>query len=263
MQGEILRRTTAPLFQAEPGYRMITHSSPIPLYHQIASVLRQRILDGTYPAHHQLAPEQDLAREFGVSRATVRQALLDLVESGLLARQHGRGTFVLDVARKTMRYVFKGDMNDLLTAASSNAHAVREISILHRRRLPEEVAAELGLPEGRGTIVERLMFAGEAPFAFHRNFLCDAHGKLLTKRGLKSAGILHILQQAGVHLTSARQSILARPADLDIGEKLGIGRGGVVLQTQRTARLATGAAAEVSHSWYPADMYGYTVEFSV
>ncbi|MGC0417306.1 GntR family transcriptional regulator [Embleya sp. AB8] len=241
---------------------MVNHSSPIPLYHQIASILRERILDGDYPPEHQLAPEQDLAKQFGVSRATIRQAVLELADAGLLARRHGRGTFVLDVARKPQRYVFHGDMHDLLTAASANTHTVRELTLAHRRELPPAVARALELPDGRGTIVERVMDAADAPFAYHRNYLPDAYGRLLSRRRLKSVGVLHLLKESGVRLTRARQTILARTAEPDIGDRLSIGHGGAVLYTERIVRTESGTPVEIAHSWYPAASHGYTVDFA-
>ncbi|GCE00752.1 GntR family transcriptional regulator [Embleya hyalina] len=240
---------------------MVSHSSPIPLYHQIASILRQQILDGVYPPEHQLAPENDLAKQFGVSRATVRQAVLELADAGLLARRHGRGTFVLDAARKPLRYRFHGDMHDLLTAAAANAHTVREMSLHHRRELPPTVARDLHVADGRGTIVERLMDAADAPFAYHRNYLPDAYGRLLSRRRLKSVGVLHLLNESGVPLVRARQTILARAAEPDIADRLDVGHGGVVLYTERVVRTEDGTPVELAHSWYPAGSYGYTVDF--
>lgn len=68
--------------------------SPIPLYTQIKDILRERILDGTYKAHEQLPSESEMSNLFGVSRITVRQALSDLQNEGLIFRIPGKGTFV-------------------------------------------------------------------------------------------------------------------------------------------------------------------------
>ena len=61
----------------------------IPLYHQIAQVLRQRAAQG---ADGGLATEQALCAEFGVSRTTIRQALASLKREGLLQSRRGVGT---------------------------------------------------------------------------------------------------------------------------------------------------------------------------
>ena len=54
---------------------MIDNAQALPLYHQVAGVLRQRIEDGIYPVGGKLLSEDELAAEFEVSRATIRQAV--------------------------------------------------------------------------------------------------------------------------------------------------------------------------------------------
>ncbi|EPC03654.1 GntR family transcriptional regulator [Litchfieldella anticariensis FP35 = DSM 16096] len=70
-------------------------SSP-PLYLQIQQHLLEKIQGGEWPAHHQIPPEEQLARDFGVSRMTANKAIRDLVQQGYLVRQPGLGTFVTD-----------------------------------------------------------------------------------------------------------------------------------------------------------------------
>ena len=60
----------------------------------IAAQLLKAILDGTYPHGTRLPAERDLARHFGASRSTVREALRQLQTKGLLTRRIGSGTFV-------------------------------------------------------------------------------------------------------------------------------------------------------------------------
>lgn len=64
-----------------------------PKYRQIADYLRRGILDGTYPAGQPLPSEETLAKQFGVTRPTVRQGLTELRASGLVEAIMGRGTF--------------------------------------------------------------------------------------------------------------------------------------------------------------------------
>jgi GntR family transcriptional regulator, arabinose operon transcriptional repressor len=64
------------------------------LYLQLMFHIRQRIMDGSLRPGAQIPTEFDLASEYQVSRGTIRQALLALVNEGLLERARGRGTFV-------------------------------------------------------------------------------------------------------------------------------------------------------------------------
>ncbi len=64
-----------------------------PKYRQIADYLRDGILNGTFPAGQPLPSEEALAKQFGVTRPTVRQGLAELRASGLVEAIMGRGTF--------------------------------------------------------------------------------------------------------------------------------------------------------------------------
>lgn len=69
-------------------------SRPEPLWHQAEQALRALIADGTWPDGTQLPNEGKLSEMLGVSRITIRHALRNIEEAGLLRREHGRGTFV-------------------------------------------------------------------------------------------------------------------------------------------------------------------------
>lgn len=65
-----------------------------PLYYQIRENIREKISSHEYPANSMIPSEAELCEHYGVSRVTVRRAILDLVQEGLLHRGKGKGTFV-------------------------------------------------------------------------------------------------------------------------------------------------------------------------
>src|SRR3712207_3831588 len=68
--------------------------SPLPLYCQLEQALRSLIPSGSWQPGSLICSERELMHAAGISRATVRQALGNLMRDGLLERVHGRGTFV-------------------------------------------------------------------------------------------------------------------------------------------------------------------------
>ena len=73
---------------------MLNPDSPIPLYHQLADILMEAIRSGTYATGERIPSEPQLAREYGIGRPTVRQAIDRLVRKRLLDRRRGSGTYV-------------------------------------------------------------------------------------------------------------------------------------------------------------------------
>lgn len=65
-----------------------------PLYKQLMQKLRSDIAHGVYPVHSRIPSEQELCDTYQVSRVTVRKALAELTQEGLLKRHQGKGTFV-------------------------------------------------------------------------------------------------------------------------------------------------------------------------
>ena len=74
----------------------LLNSSAVPLYRQLAEKLKEDINSGRYPAGSRIPTEFELAESFGVSRVTVRKALAELSESGLITRRSGKGSFVAE-----------------------------------------------------------------------------------------------------------------------------------------------------------------------
>src|SRR4051812_14677961 len=86
-------QTPTPVPVPVPGNgSLLDQASPMPRWAQIAQILRQRIAEQGSSLTG--LSDQSLAREFGVSPLTVRQAVQDLVRSGLVTRHRGKGTFV-------------------------------------------------------------------------------------------------------------------------------------------------------------------------
>lgn len=72
----------------------VDKQSHLPAYAQLAQILRRAISNGTYPSGSRLPAEAALAKQYGVSAMTARQAVGVIVEEGLVRRVQGSGTFV-------------------------------------------------------------------------------------------------------------------------------------------------------------------------
>jgi len=236
-------------------------TSPIPLYHQVAVVLRQRIAEQTYTPDAPIPSESELCGEFGVSRATIRQAVGELVAAKLLARGRGRGTVVLPDADQVLGQHFRGSLADLLTE-TRRAKAV-SIEVERDATLPPRIATLLGLEGLTGTVVRRRRTMDGDPFAYTINYMPPAIGELLTRQDLRKGSLLWLLIQRGVPLTHATQSIRAQGCDPGVSEHLGVAPGSPVLFVERLVFEKDAEPVELVQSWYRGDAYEYTVSLEL
>lgn len=79
---------------------MLNKQSPIPLYYQLMEDIKARIASGEIRPGDKLPSESQMMEQYGVSRLTVREALSNLVNEGLLVKKHGKGTYCRDEGKR-------------------------------------------------------------------------------------------------------------------------------------------------------------------
>src|SRR5438105_14978420 len=140
-----------------------------PRYHRIAEVLRERIRVGELPSGARLDNRRQLAKRFGVTLMTLRQALELLEREHLITRRHGRGTFVgapsIDYDILQLRR-FAGDLS------AKGEHVATRLLATRFSPPDRRVADALGLgPGARVLVVARLRLVDGHPMSLQRSFL--------------------------------------------------------------------------------------------
>src|SRR5437763_2393596 len=138
------------------------------LVEQVRESLLGDLTSGKLAAGAKLANENELAERFGVSRTTIREAVLGLMDAGYLARRHGSGTYVTSSPRT--RHALDATVS--YTAMIRDAGLKPGENVLGKDvRPPSELEREqLDLPEGEALIeVERVRLAGRRPVIYSRD----------------------------------------------------------------------------------------------
>lgn len=237
----------------------VDRSSPVPLYFQLSQQLEAAIEHGTLTPGSLLGNEIELAGRLGLSRPTVRQAIQSLVDKGLLVRRRGVGTQV--VHSQVKRPLELSSLYDDLEAAGQRP-ATR---VLVNTVVPAsaEVAAALGVAEGSDVHrVERLRLAHGEPMAYLCNYLPPELLELDSDQ-MEATGLYRLMRAAGITLHSARQSVGARAATTEEGERLGEPEGAPLLTMQRTTFDDTGRAVEFGTHMYRASRYSFEFQLLV
>lgn len=241
---------------------MIDSALALPLYHQLAGILRQRIEEGAYASGMRLSSEDELAVEFDVSRATVRQAMGELVTEGLVARRRGRGTYVLDTGKPVLKQRFRGSLSDLI--AESGRTTTRDVTVTHDVAFPAYIAEALSLTAPRGTIARRTRIMDGEPFCYTVTYLPPGIGEsAVSEARLRRTALLKLLIEHGVALHRATQSIRAQLADPGLCSRIDVELGAPLLFVERTLFDVSGRPVDFVRSWYRGDRYEYAVTLSL
>lgn len=232
-------------------------TSPVPLYFQIAENLKRAIDSGALQPGHRLDNEIQLSERLSVSRPTVRQAIQRLTHEGLVVRQRGVGTVIVN--RSIQRRLALSSLYEDLR--SSGREPATTVLSVERVPADEQVAAALGVAPGLTVMrVERLRDADGRPLAVMRNYL--PAGLLQgtdTQSVLSRHGLYETLRQQGVQFHSAEEIIGARKATTAEATLLQVPRNSTVLTMSRVAIDPVGRVIEYGVHAYLADRYSFRV----
>lgn len=242
--------------QAQQIHVTIDRASPVPLYHQLAEQLSAAIADGTLQPGDPFENEVAVAERLQLSRPTVRRAIQELVDQGLLVRRRGLGT---TVANKKVHRNFK--LTSLYDDLKRDGRHPRTVVLEFRHETDERAAAGLDLPADALLLhVIRLRLADDRPLALLHNWLPPS-SEDLTRAELETKGLYAALRDRGIKPVVAQQSIAARMPTAWEKRHLELGGSQPVLTMTRMAFDASGGAVEFGdHCYRAAD---YTIDLMV
>jgi len=228
-----------------------------PLYEQLKDIIKQKILTGELKPGEALPGERQLMDTYKVSRVTVRQALSELVNEGLLYRRHGKGTFVAPrrIERPLARLL--GIAEELALEGMQI-----EIKVIKTDAVDPtvEIRKELQLRKGETVfLVTRLIIAEQQPLLLDHSYFPSSIGQLLQNLDLSRDLIYTQLELYGYKIHHAEQRIGAGRASREEAKHLKCNAGSPVLVVKRTTYVEGGLPIVFSHTIYRGDRYEYRV----
>jgi GntR family transcriptional regulator len=231
------------------------------LYQELALRLRRSISDGTYPPGSKLPSENELCRDFGVARTTVRRALTVLTEDGLIASHQGARRTVL-AAPRLQNF---GELRSFSRWARARGEAPGgRVDVLERRAATEVQARALGLSPGDPLVyLVRVRLLSGVPVMIERTAYAQRAGTLLAFVDLEHESICDRLEEHGIVFAHAEHTIDAVNATPDDARLLEVEPGTALLRERRRATDPRGRALEWSEDRYVGDAVAFTVRNSV
>ena len=231
----------------------------VPLYHQLYSVLRDAILDGTIAYSAQMPTEQQLTTTFDVSRITAKRAMDDLAAENLVSRSRGRGTHVTyQYKPQPVRAPLVGMLDDLIEMSK---HSIIRVISVEKVVAPAEIRGQLGLSD-QDTVhkVVRVLSneVGEA-YAHYVSWTAGVTSGF-TKRNLESKARLDVLRDCGFTLTKVDQVLSAEKASAKIAHELQVEPGDALLSVRRHSYDENGVVVDVLECLYNPKRYQFAME---
>lgn len=229
--------------------------SQSPLYQQLMTRLKNDINAGAYPPGARIPSEQVLCETYGVSRVTVRKAMLDLVQEGLLLRRQGKGTFVADER-------LSRDLHQITSFSTACAEKGHQASA-------KLVSAELVEPTAEDA--ERLHIQPhEQTLEICRVRLCDDEPVMLEinrfpqryafLRGeIDGISLYELLRKRGVVPTSATHDISLGHATPYVSKHLPVAQGDAMLILDEMVLDQHGDPLHTSRQWIRGDRYTFRI----
>jgi GntR family transcriptional regulator len=231
----------------------------VPRYHRIAESLRERIRDGELAPGALLPNQRRLAKSFGVTLMTLRQALEVLERENLIARRHGLGTFVaapsIDYDILQLRR-FAGDLS------AQGEHVTTRLLGSRVTAADRHVTGALGLsPRARVVAIERLRLVDGHPMSLQRSFLAVALGEQVLEVDLGVTPLSQVLEfKLGITIERARETVSAVRLGRREARELGCRAGAPAFESERVSVDTAGAPVVFDRVFIPGDRFRITRE---
>ena len=235
----------------------------IPLYLQLEQVLKSKILIGEFTPGDQIPTEKELCNTYNVSSVTTRQAVLNLVNEGILVRRQGKGTFVKQGFKnlkniKTLH--LRGDIEDIVPEGVSDQPV--DVLDIVKIKPPKMVVQLLDLKDGDDVIrVRRTRSDDKIPESYIRNYLPYEIGRKLKKTDLRRNILLHVLSKTlGISIKGGNQHIGAIAADYDIASALKVSVSSPILYVETLIYEKQNKPIDYAQTFYRPDYFRVNVE---
>lgn len=237
---------------------VIERTSPVPYYEQLYDILKRRILDGAFHLGERLPSEHELCREFGLSRATVRQTLSVLEADGYAHRVARRGVFA-STPEPPSGWIVQ-DTEGFLESQIRHGRTGIETSVVEAGYLdpPSHVAMALRLANGeRVFAIERVRSLDGSIAIFSTNWFPNDSGRVIADDPEVLAGtgsVNSALRNAGFVTNGAQRVIHALHPPAHVAKHLGVGTDEPVLRIRSLSWDQSNRKFDYYETWVLTDV---------
>lgn len=231
----------------------IDRDSPVPYYFQLKRAIAGEITDGTWAPGERIPSEPELGERFGVSRTTVRQALVELESEGVLRRDKGRGRFVAEPRSRSRFLQSSRGFYDEVTRTGGNVTS--QVLRCEVGPLPGWAAEALGLHSGDlGITLERLRSVDGERVMYVVSHLVEELAAVVMGADLEVGSLYGALRErGGLAVAGGRRVVEAVEASGEVARLLGVREGGPLLYVEAVSWDGEERPFECYRAWHRSD----------
>jgi DNA-binding GntR family transcriptional regulator len=221
---------------------------------------------GEFAPGEQIPTEKDLCETYQVSTITTRQAIMDLVNEGLIIRRQGKGSFIKEGPKnikniKTLH--LRGNLNDIIPEGLETQE-VKVLDII-KVKSAKRVADLLKIKEGEEVVqVRRTRNDNGIPLSYIKNYLVSEIGEKITSEDLRAYPMLHILRnRLNIPITGGIQYVEAIVADYDIASALLVSICSPILYLETIIHAKQKRPVDLAQTFYRPDQFRYSVKLDL
>jgi GntR family transcriptional regulator len=234
---------------------------PVPLYHQLKTLLLAKIRAGEMKPNDRLPAEDELAAHYSISKATVRQALNDLVLAGVVRREQGRGTFVAEPKLAQGPREMTSFTDEMRSRGFHPTSKVLKQDVINAEA---DVCEKLRVAAGSQVMrLKRLRLADGEPMGIQTAYLSLSLAPQIALEDFTDASLYQVLEQKyALWPAHAQESYVAVLLERAEAKLLKVAAASPALSAERISYLTSGQPLELTYSIMRGDRYKIVLDLT-
>lgn len=219
---------------------MLDYESAVPLYEQIVEELSENIKKGIYKDQCKLPTENELMEKYAVSRITIRRAVAELEEKGVVEKKQGKGTFIrLPQMHKPFNHPGMSFTEMCACNGVEPGAIIIEAAIVAPKS--SEITEKLGIDSTQSAVhIKRVRTANGRPLVVEDNYFPIEYAFLLGINLQQDSLYRYLREEKGVQIVAGELSLRLIHADMESAALLHVRKGSSLLRTDGITYDGTG-----------------------
>ena len=239
--------------------KLVDKSSQIPLYTQLADIIKEMINNKELQEGHYLMSERDICKIQNISRMTVNKAIISLVNDGILERRQGKGTFV-SYKKQNLTYAKMQGFTEI--AKNKNLNVKNKILKFELKTPSNKVKEYLQLEDTDSLVfqIERIRFIDDEPTILEKIYIPEYMCPALSEDLVSNNSIYKLYREKYLHKTQIAKQVI-NPIILNKSQSktLNVDSNTLALKIDRVVSTDKDEVLEYTSSLFITDKHQYEI----